>query len=211
MLLLAEHGRAAAACDAARSPPSSPLPPPLDLLPPICNRQVESQRADPLPSAVEARASLLMRHINSTAGEGDLYNNQFLTKLSHIRFVPVHTPPPPRRPEEDDGIFVSGSEDGGVGRGGRAARRVEGWSEGVVLTRFDEAAVPKDRNLVFTAFPVHVSGLVPPQVRFGGLDSRILGDGCVSVRVGRRRSAREGSEPVPTCSSSFRAVFLRLV
>lgn len=110
-----------------------------------------------------------MRHINRTAGEGDLYNNQFLTKLSHIRFVPVHTPPPARRPEEDDGIFVSGSNHGidgdGDGDGGGGAGAGEAWSEGVVLTRFDEAAVPKDRNLVFTAFPVHMSGLVPPQVR----------------------------------------------
>lgn len=110
-----------------------------------------------------------MRHINSTAGEGDLYNNQFLTKLSRIRFVPVHTPPPARRLEEDDGIFVAGSDEGGGGGGGGgAAGRGEVWSEGVVLTRFDEAAVPKDRNLVFTAFPVHMSGLVPPQVRQGG-------------------------------------------
>lgn len=74
-------------------------------------------------------------------------------------------PPPARRLEEDDGIFVSGAEDGGGGGGG-AAESGEGWSEGVVLTRFDEAAVPKDRNLVFTAFPVHISGLVPPQVRW---------------------------------------------
>ena len=111
-------------------------------------------------------------------------------------------PPPARRLEEDDGIFVSGSEEdgggggggGGRGGGGGAAGRGEGWSEEVVLARFDEAAVPKDRNLVFTAFPVHVSGLVPPQVRWR-LVREDLGRLCVCVcmRGGIRRDSGEGN------------------
>lgn len=124
---------------------------------------MESQRAEPLPAAVAERASLLMRHINSAAGEGELYNNEFLSSLGRLRFVPVHLPPPASRPDDDDDAVFAAEAAGGSGGGGGGGGD-EAWSGGVVLLRFEEAAVPKDRNLVFTAFPVHMAGLVPPQV-----------------------------------------------
>lgn len=131
---------------------------------------MESQRAEPLPAAVAARATILMRHINSATGEGELYNNEFLSSLSRLRFVPVHLPPPTHRADDDDdAVFaVEAAGSSGGGGGGAGGGRGEAWSGGVVLLRFEEAAVPKDRNLVFTAFPVHMAGLVPPQVG-GGL------------------------------------------
>lgn len=129
------------------------------------NHQVDSQRAEPLPAVVADRACVLMRHINSAAGEGELYNNDFLSSLGRLRFVPVHLPPPDHRPDdEDDAVFAAEAGKGGVERGAGAAGGDEAWSGGVALLRFEEAAVPKDRNLVFTAFPVHMTGLVPPQV-----------------------------------------------
>ncbi|CAN0192941.1 unnamed protein product [Scytosiphon promiscuus] len=134
-----------------------------------CARKLESQRAEPLPAAVAERASTLMRHINGSAGNGELYNNEFLSALSRLRFVPVHLPPPAyRADDDDDGVFAAEVASRGVGDGGGGGGGVSGgdeaWSGGVVLLRFEEAAVPKDRNLVFTAFPMHMTGLVPPQV-----------------------------------------------
>lgn len=143
-------------------------------VPSSCQMQVESQRAEPLPAAVAERASILMRHINTAAGEGELYNNEFLSSLARLRFVPVHLPPPAHRPDDDDdAVFateVTGGSGGGGGRGGD-----EAWSGGVVLLRFEEAAVPKNRNLVFTAFPVHMTGLVPPQVGGNRVVGMVLG------------------------------------
>lgn len=160
----------------SNEPKTNPLPPPLLLhfTTTASNHdektpQVESQRVDPLPAAVAERASVLMRHINSAAGEGELYNNDFLSRLSHLRFVPVHLPPPARRPDDDDDAVFAAEAGGGGGGGGDGSGGGgdEAWSGGVALLRFNEAAVPRDRNLVFTAFPVHKTGLVPPQVRLG--------------------------------------------
>ncbi|CAN0440222.1 unnamed protein product, partial [Ectocarpus sp. 12 AP-2014] len=72
-----------------------------------CAKKVESQRMEPLPPAVAERAAVLMRHINSSAGEGELYNNDFLSKLSRLRFVPAHLPPPAHAPDDDDDGGVS--------------------------------------------------------------------------------------------------------
>lgn len=113
-----------------------------------------------------------MRHINSSAGEGELYNNDFLSKLSRLRFVPGHLPPPAHAPDDDDddgGVSAFAAEAAGAGGGkGGPGTGDEAWSGGIVLLRFEEAAVPRDRNLVFTAFPMHMTGLVPPQVCRGG-------------------------------------------
>ena len=143
---------------------------------------MESQRADPLPSEVRNRACILMRHINSEAGGGELYNNEFLSKLSRLRFVPVNLPPPLHRADNEGvGAGGGGGDHGASGVGGEGGGADEDWSPRVVLVRFEEAAVPKDRNLVFTAFPVHIPGLVPNQVgvqedgeAFVGLGGTIL-------------------------------------
>lgn len=119
--------------------------------------QLESQGADPLPEAIADRASVLMQEIIGGAGEGDLHNNEFLSSLARVRFVPARVPPPAHR---RDGNSVADT-DGGEGGGSRG----DGWGGGVVLVRFEDAAVLKDRNLVFTAFPVHMTGLAPLQVR----------------------------------------------
>lgn len=115
--------------------------------------QLESQRMDPLPDEVQNRAKMLMRHMNNEASGGELFNHDFLSTISNIRFVPVQLPPSFDDLDEDEGD-----------RGGAGGDTDDGWSEGVVLLKFEEAAVPKDRNLVFTAFPVHLPGLVPSQV-----------------------------------------------
>ncbi|CAM9507617.1 unnamed protein product, partial [Hapterophycus canaliculatus] len=142
----------------------------------VCSFVCVESRAEPLPAAVAERASTLMRHINGSAGNGELYNSEFLSALSRLRFVPVHLPPPAyRADDDDDAVFAAeatsrggvergnGGSGGGSGGGGVPGGD-EAWSGGVVLLRFEEAAVPKDRNLVFTAFPMHMTGLVPPQV-----------------------------------------------
>lgn len=98
-----------------------------------------------------------MQQIIGGAGEGDLHNNEFLSNLARVRFVPARVPPPAHRLDGDSVADPGGGEGGGS--------RAEGWGGGVVLVRFEEAAVLKDRNLVFTVFPVHITGLVPLQVR----------------------------------------------
>lgn len=115
--------------------------------------QLESQRTDPLPEEVQNRAKMLMQHMNNEASGGELFNHDFLSTLSRIRFVPVQLPPSFDDLDEDQDNRVRGD-----------GNSDDGWSEGVVLLKFEEAAVPKDRNLVFTAFPVHLPGLVPSQV-----------------------------------------------
>lgn len=136
----------------------------IDPISPLCRViiQVESQRADPLPSTVASRASILMRHLSNL--DSELYNNEFLHSLSRIRCVPVHLPPPVHR-LEDDGIYVTDGAKAGSEESKRAGTD-KSWSGGVALVQFKEAAVPKDANLVFTAFPVQMEGLVPPQVTF---------------------------------------------
>lgn len=103
-----------------------------------------------------------MKHVIGAAlGRRDLYDNAFLLALSRLRFVPVHIPPPNSGVDGDGGAGDDGDGLGGMFPGGDDD---DAWSGGVVLLRFDEAAVPRDRHLVFTAYPVHMDGLVPPQV-----------------------------------------------
>lgn len=128
--------------------------------------QVESQRADPLPSAVASRATILMRHVSSAFDDGALFNNEFLGNLARLRCVPVNLPLPVHR-LEDDGIYVSDGEERKAGRDSESGAE-QAWTGGVALVRFAESAVPRDANLVFTAFPVQMEGLVPPQVRYSG-------------------------------------------
>lgn len=129
-----------------------------------------SQNETPVPSAVIASATTLARQIKESFDEGSLHNNDFMRSLAMLRCVPVHLPATAHR-LEDQGIYVTDSGggrqswNGGNGRRGASeATAEEPWSGGVALALYSEAAVPKDSNLVFTAQPVMMEGLVPPQV-----------------------------------------------
>lgn len=153
---------------------------------------MESQRTSPLPRAVAGRAKTLARHVVAGLEGGELYNQDFLAKIAKIRFVPVHLPAPPQHVDDEQGIYVMGEadptarQDGSDDGSGDEGEEVL-WSGGVALVLYSEAAVPKDSNLVFTAQPVMMEGLVPPQVmtRSGaerGGCTHDLGWGCWGCR-----------------------------
>lgn len=102
------------------------------------------------------QASVLMQEIVREAGMGGL-SNQFFSDLARIRFVPTRLPRPAARGQDGESVADA--------FGGELCRREVGLSGGVVLVRFEDAAALRDSNLVFSAFPVHLTGLVPLQVR----------------------------------------------
>lgn len=97
-----------------------------------------------------------MQQIIREAGRGGL-PNEFFSDLARIHFVPTRLPRPAARGLDGDSMADT--------VGGELCRREEGSRGGVVLVRFEEAAALRDSNLVFTAFPVHLTGLVHLQVR----------------------------------------------
>ncbi|CAM9971182.1 unnamed protein product, partial [Discosporangium mesarthrocarpum] len=144
-----------------------------------CAEKVQSQRCEPLAPDVEARACLLAGHLEELAWDGDFYNREFLTRLANTYFVPVDLPPPPpvdpslptSSPPPPPSSSAPSSMGGVAGAGAAGGSQVRGRNFGgkSALVRYADAAVPKDRFLVFTTMAVQREGMLPPQLMWSKL------------------------------------------
>jgi hypothetical protein len=160
-------------------------------------RHVEGQRSDPLEPRVEEKASLLLRYL--IEHESDFFEPAFARALGTISFVPV----------ECTDFFNTGRNGGGTGdAGGSSGNGVGGGS--TVLVSFSEAAVPKDRHLVWTAMPVIPPHLVPPQMMWSSLGVNTPPSVEVVVRHLRCLVAHPSLDRWPFPNDSPTAVFQSL-
>jgi hypothetical protein len=117
-----------------------------------------------LAPPLEAKASRVLRFL--AENESDFYDPSFARQLGALAVVPVQLPPdwvPPSSPlAGTNGGGLLGVRGGGVGIG-------HVGSGHMALVRFGDAAVPKDRHLLWTVAPVVPPHLVPPQMMWSSL------------------------------------------